>query len=160
MSRKSGRHSDWVQKRSLLAVKTLRFQAFLTTWLTCIVLVQFRLFVVKHVILIYASEDSSDIKIASTYIRYSDYVRLNTLISNSNTTHSGLRTLSLLITAEYAAWEWYSYVIDHFLCLPHLTDIFVPQPYNHIRHYSFTPFGSNIRDPLNPSHSCCSCCPT
>jgi E3 ubiquitin-protein ligase RNF13/E3 ubiquitin-protein ligase RNF167 len=65
----------------------------------------------------YSPEDSSDIKIASTYIRYSDYVRLNTLISNSNTTHSGLRTLSLLITAEYAAWEWYSPIITFVIIL-------------------------------------------
>jgi E3 ubiquitin-protein ligase RNF13/E3 ubiquitin-protein ligase RNF167 len=53
-------------------------------------------------------EDSSDIKIAATYIKYSDYMQLYTLIAHSNTTHSGLRTLSLLITAEYSAWEWYS----------------------------------------------------
>lgn len=55
-----------------------------------------------------AVEDSSDIKIAATYIKYSDYVQLFSLISTSNTTHSGFRTLSLLITAEYSAWEWYS----------------------------------------------------
>lgn len=32
------------------------------------------------------------------------------LIEASNTSHSGMRTLSLLITAEYSAWEWYSCV--------------------------------------------------
>lgn len=53
-------------------------------------------------------EDSSDVKIAATYIKYSDYVHLSALIDSSNTSHSGLRTLSLLITAEYSAWEWYS----------------------------------------------------
>ena len=53
-------------------------------------------------------EDSSDIKIAATYIKYSDYSQLYDLIEKSNTTHSGLHTLSLLITAEYSAWEWYS----------------------------------------------------
>lgn len=57
---------------------------------------------------LYHSEDSSDIKIAATYIKYSDYMQLYSLIETSNTTHSGLRTLSLLITAEYSAWEWYS----------------------------------------------------
>jgi len=65
----------------------------------------------------YSPEDSSDINIASTYIRYSDYIHLNTLISNSNTTHSGLRTLSLLITAEYSAWEWYSPIITFVIIL-------------------------------------------
>jgi E3 ubiquitin-protein ligase RNF13/E3 ubiquitin-protein ligase RNF167 len=44
---------------------------------------------------------------------YSDYKLLFTLIEASDTSHSGLRTLSLLITAEYSAWEWYSYV-----CVP------------------------------------------
>jgi E3 ubiquitin-protein ligase RNF13 len=59
-------------------------------------------------IMIVTAEDSSDIRIAATYIKYSDYTQLYTLISHSNTTHSGLPTLSLLITAEYSAWEWYS----------------------------------------------------
>ncbi|KAF8798901.1 hypothetical protein BYT27DRAFT_7122184 [Phlegmacium glaucopus] len=65
----------------------------------------------------YSPEDSSDIKIASTYIKYADYARLNTLILNSNTTHSGLHTLSLLITAEYSAWEWYSPIITFVIIL-------------------------------------------
>jgi len=65
----------------------------------------------------YSPEDASDIKIASTYIRYFDYVHLTTLISNSNTTHSGLRTLSILITAEYSAWEWYSPIITFVIIL-------------------------------------------
>ena len=55
-----------------------------------------------------AVEDASDVTIPATYIKYSDYVPLYSLISTSNTTHSGFRTLSLLITAEYSAWEWYS----------------------------------------------------
>jgi E3 ubiquitin-protein ligase RNF13/E3 ubiquitin-protein ligase RNF167 len=54
------------------------------------------------------TEDASDIKIAATYIKFSDYMQLYTLIGTSNTTHSGLQTLTLLITAEYSAWEWYS----------------------------------------------------
>ncbi|KAF9483496.1 hypothetical protein BDN70DRAFT_799746 [Pholiota conissans] len=65
----------------------------------------------------YSPEDSSDIKIAATYIKYSDYLQLCTLISNSNTTHSGLHTLSLLITAEYSAWEWYSPIITFIIIL-------------------------------------------
>lgn len=112
--------------------------------------------------LIYCTEDSSDINIASTYIRYYDYVRLNTLISSSNTTHSGLRTLSLLITAEYSAWEWYSYVIGRFPAplTPPFLILFVPQTHNHFRCYSDTPFGSDFCDPLNSSDSCRSFRPT
>lgn len=30
------------------------------------------------------------------------------MIETSNTTHAGLKTLSLLLTTEYSAWEWYS----------------------------------------------------
>ncbi|KAF9562599.1 hypothetical protein CPC08DRAFT_374186 [Agrocybe pediades] len=63
------------------------------------------------------SPDSSDIKIAATYIKYSDYVQLYDLIEHSNTTHSGLHTLSLLITAEYSAWEWYSPIITFIIIL-------------------------------------------
>jgi len=55
-----------------------------------------------------SAEDSSDIDIAATYIKFSDYMQLYMLIGSSNTTHSGLKTLGLLITAEYSAWEWYS----------------------------------------------------
>jgi len=65
----------------------------------------------------YSPEDSSDVRIAATYIKYSDYVRLSYLIDASNTTHSGLRTLSLLITAEYSAWEWYSPIITFIIIL-------------------------------------------
>ncbi|KAG7088170.1 hypothetical protein E1B28_012191 [Marasmius oreades] len=59
----------------------------------------------------FSPEDSSDVTIASTFIKYSDYVQLSHLIATSNTSHSGLRTLSLLIVAEYSAWEWYSPII-------------------------------------------------
>ncbi|KAF8903103.1 hypothetical protein CPB84DRAFT_1774829 [Gymnopilus junonius] len=65
----------------------------------------------------YSPEDSSDIQISATYIKFSDYMQLYTLISQSNTTHSGLRTLSLLITAEYSAWEWYSPIITFIIIL-------------------------------------------
>ncbi|KAK2459694.1 hypothetical protein APHAL10511_008339 [Amanita phalloides] len=54
----------------------------------------------------FSPEDSSDIRIAATYIKFSDYMQLWQHIEASNTSHSGLRTLSLLITAEYSAWEW------------------------------------------------------
>ncbi|KAL0579864.1 hypothetical protein V5O48_002111 [Marasmius crinis-equi] len=59
----------------------------------------------------FSPEDSSDVRIAATFIRYSDYIELSHLIATSNTSHAGLRTLSLLITAEYSAWEWYSPII-------------------------------------------------
>ncbi|KAF8230079.1 hypothetical protein L208DRAFT_140471 [Tricholoma matsutake] len=65
----------------------------------------------------YSPEDSSDVTIAATYIKYSDYVRLSHLIETSKTSHSGLRTLSLLITAEYSAWEWYSPIITFVIIL-------------------------------------------
>ncbi|KAJ7498574.1 hypothetical protein FB451DRAFT_1202358 [Mycena latifolia] len=65
----------------------------------------------------YSPEDASDIKISSTYIKYSDYIHLSSLIAASNTSHSGLRTLSLLITAEYSAWEWYSPIITFIVIL-------------------------------------------
>ncbi|KAJ7734012.1 hypothetical protein DFH07DRAFT_130393 [Mycena maculata] len=65
----------------------------------------------------YSPEDASDIHIASTFIKYSDYVHLSTLIAASNTSHSGLRTLSLLITAEYSAWEWYSPIVTFVVIL-------------------------------------------
>ncbi|KAG6855756.1 hypothetical protein H0H87_011272, partial [Tephrocybe sp. NHM501043] len=65
----------------------------------------------------YSPEDSSDVKIAATYIKYSDYMHLSALIDSSNTSHSGLRTLSLLITAEYSAWEWYSPIITFVVIL-------------------------------------------
>jgi len=65
----------------------------------------------------YSPEDSSDINIAATYIRFADYSQLFNLIADSNTTHSGLRTLSLYITAEYSAWEWYSPIITFIVIL-------------------------------------------
>ncbi|KXN88098.1 hypothetical protein AN958_07557 [Leucoagaricus sp. SymC.cos] len=65
----------------------------------------------------YSPEDSSDIQIAATYIKFSDYIQLYTLIGSSNTTHSGLETLTLLITAEYSAWEWYSPIITFIVIL-------------------------------------------
>lgn len=52
--------------------------------------------------------DASDVKIASTYIKYKDYKELSQLINSSTTSHAGLQTLSLLITTQYSAWEWYS----------------------------------------------------
>ncbi|KAF9030201.1 hypothetical protein BDZ89DRAFT_1013927 [Hymenopellis radicata] len=65
----------------------------------------------------YSPDDSSDVKISATYIRYADYVELSTAIASSNTSHSGIRTLSLLITAEYSAWEWYSPIITFIIIL-------------------------------------------
>ncbi|OBZ71507.1 Receptor y region, transmembrane domain- and RING domain-containing protein 3 [Grifola frondosa] len=65
----------------------------------------------------YSERDASDIKIAATYIKYWDYVELSALIAASNTSHSGLRTLSLLISTEYSAWEWYSPIITFVVIL-------------------------------------------
>ncbi|KAG6829507.1 hypothetical protein H0H92_004309 [Tricholoma furcatifolium] len=65
----------------------------------------------------YSPEDSSDVHIPATYIKYSDYTHLSSLIDSSNTSHSGLQTLSLLITAEYSAWEWYSPIITFVVIL-------------------------------------------
>lgn len=59
-------------------------------------------------------EDTTDITIPATYITYVDYLQLYSLITSSNTTHSGFQTLSLLITAEYSPWEWYSSVPSFF----------------------------------------------
>lgn len=56
----------------------------------------------------YSPQDASDIEIAATYIRYSDYIHLYSLIATSNTSHAGLRTLSLLLSTDHPAWEWYS----------------------------------------------------
>ncbi|KAF8827843.1 hypothetical protein HHX47_DHR4000645 [Lentinula edodes] len=65
----------------------------------------------------YSPEDASDVQIAATFIKYSDYIELYRLISTSNTSHAGLHTLSLLITAEYSAWEWYSPIITFIIIL-------------------------------------------
>ncbi|TRM62468.1 hypothetical protein BD626DRAFT_497484 [Schizophyllum amplum] len=59
----------------------------------------------------YSPEDASDISISATYVKYSDYSKLSSLIASSNTSHSGMNTLPVLITAEYSAWEWYSPII-------------------------------------------------
>lgn len=56
------------------------------------------------------SADASDIVTPSTYITFADYHDLMLLIDSSTTRHAGLKTLSLLITTQYSAWEWYSYV--------------------------------------------------
>jgi RING-like zinc finger len=56
-------------------------------------------------------EDASDVTIAATYIKYSSYAELYSLIASSNTSQAGLKTVSLLISSEFSAWQWYSYVI-------------------------------------------------
>jgi len=65
----------------------------------------------------YSPSDASDIEIPSTFITYDAYSQLSTLIASSNTSHSGLATLSLLITAEYSAWEWYSPIVTFVVIL-------------------------------------------
>jgi RING-like zinc finger len=64
---------------------------------------------IPHLILY--EEDASDVTIAATYIKYSSYAELYSLIASSNTSQAGLRTVSLLISSEFSAWQWYSYVI-------------------------------------------------
>ncbi|THH20582.1 hypothetical protein EW146_g794 [Bondarzewia mesenterica] len=59
----------------------------------------------------YSPGDASDVKLAATFIKYSDYVELYSLIESSNTSHSGLKTLSLLLSSEYSAWQWYSPIL-------------------------------------------------
>jgi len=65
----------------------------------------------------YSPEDASDVKITATYIRYSDYIQLYSLIAASNTSHAGLRTLSLLLSTEHTAWEWYSPILTFVVIL-------------------------------------------
>lgn len=65
----------------------------------------------------YSTEDASDIDIASTYIKWSDYRELYLLINSSTTSHTGLQTLSLLITTQYSAWEWYSPILTFIVIL-------------------------------------------
>ncbi|KAJ3005397.1 hypothetical protein NUW54_g4354 [Trametes sanguinea] len=66
----------------------------------------------------FSEKDASDVTIAATYIKYWDYVQLSAMIAVSNTTHSGLKTLSLLISTEYSAWEWYSQDLERGLDTP------------------------------------------
>ncbi|KAH7914249.1 hypothetical protein BJ138DRAFT_1210048 [Hygrophoropsis aurantiaca] len=65
----------------------------------------------------YSKGDASDVTIHSTYIKYSDYNDLISLIKSSTTSHAGLQTLSLLITTQYSAWEWYSPIITFIVIL-------------------------------------------
>lgn len=65
----------------------------------------------------YSPEDSSDVKIAATFVRYSDYIELYSLIASSNTSHNGLRTLSLLLSTDTSAWEWYSPIVTFMVIL-------------------------------------------
>ncbi|KAI0086509.1 hypothetical protein BDY19DRAFT_1074760 [Irpex rosettiformis] len=65
----------------------------------------------------YSETDASDVHIAATFIKYWDYAELSTLIASSNTSHSGLRTVSLLLSTEYSAWEWYSPIITFVVIL-------------------------------------------
>ncbi|KAH9931687.1 uncharacterized protein BXZ73DRAFT_47204 [Epithele typhae] len=65
----------------------------------------------------FSETDASDVTIAATYIKYWDYLQLSSMIATSNTTHNGLKTLSLLINTEYSAWEWYSPIITFIIIL-------------------------------------------
>ncbi|THH26817.1 hypothetical protein EUX98_g7369 [Antrodiella citrinella] len=65
----------------------------------------------------YSEGDASDVDIAATYIKYWDYISLSNMIAASNTSHNGIRTLSLLLTTEYSAWEWYSPILTFIIIL-------------------------------------------
>jgi hypothetical protein len=65
----------------------------------------------------FSKADASDIVTPSTYITYSDYNDLMLLINSSTTRHAGLKTLSLLITTQYSAWEWYSPILTFIVIL-------------------------------------------
>ncbi|KAF8555760.1 hypothetical protein OG21DRAFT_1567273 [Imleria badia] len=65
----------------------------------------------------YSKADASDIVTPSTYITYADYNDLILLIDSSTTRHAGLKTLSLLITTQYSAWEWYSPILTFIVIL-------------------------------------------
>ncbi|KAG9315857.1 hypothetical protein JVU11DRAFT_3506 [Chiua virens] len=65
----------------------------------------------------YSKDDASDIFTPSTYITFADYNDLTLLISSSTTRHAGLQTLSLLITTQYSAWEWYSPILTFIVIL-------------------------------------------
>jgi len=58
-------------------------------------------------ILVDPTDNSTDIKIPSTYVSYASYHRLMKLIASSNTTTSGLRTISVVLRAE-DSWGWFS----------------------------------------------------
>ncbi|KAN0123535.1 hypothetical protein V8E52_002867 [Russula decolorans] len=68
----------------------------------------------------FSPEDASDVTIAATYIKYSSYFELYSLIAASNTSQAGLKTVSLLISSEFSAWQWYSPILTF------LTILFIP----------------------------------
>jgi len=68
----------------------------------------------------FSPEDASDVTIAATYIKYSSYSELYSLIATSNTSQAGLKTVSLLISSEFSAWQWYSPILTF------LTILFIP----------------------------------
>ena len=112
LSTKRGRRSGWARKPLLWEVIIQIITETRIHWSICTVLVRiFRSFGDLFWVLIRRSgfaEDASDVKVAATFIRYSDYIELYSLIGTSNTSHNGLRTLSLLLSTETSAWEWYS----------------------------------------------------
>jgi len=65
----------------------------------------------------YSQGDASDVTIPSTFIKFTDYVRLTELIAISNTSTSGIRTVSLQISSEFASWEWYSPILTFIVLL-------------------------------------------
>ena len=98
--------------------------------------------------------DASDIVTFSTYITYSNYRDLILLIDASTTRHAGLKTLSLLITTQYSAWEWYSYVL---LLSLRVTLPIRTQPHIDLCRHSDPSLLSHFRHPSHPSrpHGTC-----
>lgn len=58
--------------------------------------------------LIHAVGETGDVNITATFIKFVDYTQLNDLINHSDTIHSGLRTVSLLISSDAPAGGWIS----------------------------------------------------
>jgi hypothetical protein len=54
------------------------------------------------------SGETDDLNLTATYIKYVDYVHLSKLIDHSDTIHSGMRAVTLLITSEGPASGWLS----------------------------------------------------
>lgn len=64
----------------------------------------------------FSPEDASDIAIPSTYVTYRSYAHLMSLIAASNTTTSGVQTISVILGAE-ESWGWFSPILTFLMLL-------------------------------------------
>lgn len=64
----------------------------------------------------FSPEDASDITIPSTYVTYRSYAHLMSLIAASNTTTSGVQTISVILGAE-ESWGWFSPILTFLMLL-------------------------------------------